>query len=58
MPAYDHDALNDRDLDLLVRWMTRAYETEVHDYPSRLADVPKPPEVTTAADEGEPTAAE
>jgi ubiquinol-cytochrome c reductase cytochrome b subunit len=58
MPAYNHDALNDRDLDLLVRWMTRDYETEVHDYPSRLADVPKPPEVPTAADEGESTAVE
>ena len=45
MPAYNHDALNDRDLDLLVRWMTGDYETEVHVYPSRLKEVPKPSEI-------------
>ena len=55
MPAYDHDAIDDRDLDLLVRWMISDYQTEVHDYPSRLTDVPKPPEVPTAADKGAAT---
>ena len=55
MPAYDHDAIDDRDLDLLVRWMISDYQTEVHDYPSRLKDVPKPPEVPTAADKGAAT---
>jgi ubiquinol-cytochrome c reductase cytochrome b subunit len=53
MPAYSHDALNDRDLNLLVRWMNGDYKTKVEDYPSRLKDmpaIPKTPEVGDSAE--------
>ena len=55
MPAYSHDALNDRDLNLLVRWMNGDYKTKVEDYPSRLKDMPAVPEIPEAGDttEGE-----
>ena len=39
MPAYA-DKMTDKDLDLLVRWMTGDYhETHVEDYPSRITEV-------------------
>jgi ubiquinol-cytochrome c reductase cytochrome b subunit len=39
MPAYA-DKINEKDLDLLVRWMTGDYyETHVEDYPSRISEV-------------------
>lgn len=39
MPAYA-DKMNERDLDLLVRWMTDDYhETHVENYPSRITEV-------------------
>jgi ubiquinol-cytochrome c reductase cytochrome b subunit len=39
MPAYA-DKMNERDLDLLVRWMTDDYhETHVKNYPSRITEV-------------------
>lgn len=41
MPAYG-DKLTEKELDLLVRWMTSDYyETHVHSYDSRAKDLPK-----------------
>ena len=40
MPAYGPNKLSDRDLELLVRWMTKDYpESHVLDYPSRLDEL-------------------
>jgi ubiquinol-cytochrome c reductase cytochrome b subunit len=41
MPAHA-DKMTAAELDLLVRWMTRDYETEVPDYPSQRDRIPKP----------------
>ena len=40
MPAYGPNKISDRDLELLVRWMTKDYpESHVPDYPSRLDEL-------------------
>jgi len=42
MPAYA-EKMTPAEMDLLIQWMTGDYyKTEVHEYPSRLSDIPAP----------------
>lgn len=50
MPAYDK--MTEHDLDMLVRWMTGDYTpTKVHDYGSRVDELPKLPVLQPATEE-------